>query len=258
MDVALLLILPVLGGYYFTSNWNFTKYRCAREDGHRLYFRAALYGTFLFLIAHLLRVMLLNVSGWYVSFENSVVNLIQPLLKKPDAANLASNPSVVVVTAVYALVLGLLSWIPLNMFFKVGPSLLRAVKDDDFERLIQSAVLRRMPLSVTMDNKKVYVGFVVTTSDPAHVRKTLGILPLVSGYRDDVGRVNFTTFYSAIYKAMKRDSETELSHLSPDDFEVVLPIEKIQSANLFDFVAYEEFGRGKKNKKQQRIKTRAG
>ena len=55
MDVALVLILPVIGGYYFASYWNFTKFRCAREDGHRLYFRAALYGTILFLIAYLLR-----------------------------------------------------------------------------------------------------------------------------------------------------------------------------------------------------------
>lgn len=256
MDVALLLVLPVIGGYYFASYWNFTKFRCAREDGHRLYFRAALYGTFLFLIAYLLRTILLNTSSSYVEFESFEAYLLQPLLEKSDTGNLSSNPSVVVITAIYALVLGLVLWAPLNLIFKTGPSLLRAVKDNDFERLIQTAVLKRSPLSVTTDNKKVYVGFVVSTSNPAHARKTLGLLPLVSGYRGGDGRVKFTTFYSAVYERIERDSKGSLSHLSPDDFEIVLPIEKIQSANMFDFVAYEEFNRERGNKKKRRVNTR--
>jgi hypothetical protein len=252
MDVALLLILPVIGGYYFASYWNFTKFRCAREDGHRLYFRAALYGTFLFLIAYLLRTVLLNTSSWYVCFERLEINFLQPLLKKSDTGSLPSNPSAVVITAIYALILGLVSWAPLNLIFKKGPSLLRAVKDNDFERLIQTAVLSRMPLSVTMDNKKVYVGFVVTTSNPAHARKTLGLLPLVSGYRGNDGRIKLTTFYSTVYETIERNPNDKFSHLSPDDFEIVLPVEKIHSANMFDFVAYEEFNRGVNRKKKKR------
>lgn len=250
MDVALLLILPVIGGYFFSSRWNFTKFRCAREDGHRLYFRAALYGTFLFFAAYLLRVVLLNFSTTYNGFETQQSELLGHLLKQPDAKNTALSPSSVLITAIYALLLGLVSWAPLNLVFWVGPSLKRAIRDNDFERLIHTTARRGMPLSVTMENQKAYVGFVVKTIDPTQARKMLGILPLMSGYRRNDGRLKFTTYYTDIYGKIEAGSQKRLAHLSVDDFEIVLPVDKIQSANMFDIVAYEEFGHLRKRHKK--------
>jgi hypothetical protein len=241
MDVALLLILPVIGGYYFTSNWNYTRFRSAREEGHRLYFRAVLYGTFLFVGAYVVRVLLIKYCSAYTAFEATLGGALAPLLK-PDEDPSAQRIGIVI-TSFYALLIGIGMWKPLNLLFREDRFLERAVRNNDFERLIYTAVEKDAPLSVTVENQKVYVGFVVKTTNPAQDRKTLGILPIMSGYRREDGRVQFTTFYSDVYEEIERGKQGRLAHLTPEDFEVVLPVDRILSANMFDIVAYEEFGR---------------
>lgn len=242
MDVALLLILPVIGGYYFTSNWNFTRFRSAREEGHRLYFRAVLYGTFLFVGAYLTRILLTQCFSSYVAFETFLTDSILPLIK-PEPNSPASHKASIVITSFYALLIGIGLWKPLNYLFREDRFLERAVRNNDFERLIYTAVEKDAPLSVTVENQKVYVGFVVKTTNPAQDRKTLGMLPIMSGYRREDGRVQFTTFYSDVYEEIERGDKGRLSHMVPEDFEIVLPVDRILSANMFDIVAYEEFGR---------------
>lgn len=61
----------------------------------------------------------------------------------------------------------------------------------------------------------------------------------MSGFRDkDSGKAEFTTFYDLMYEHI---SNGNAAHLSPEDFEIVLPLNEIQSANLFDTDAYELF-----------------
>lgn len=239
MDVALLLILPLVGGYYF-ANWaRFSRYRSSREEGHRLYFRAAFYATFLFVAAIVLRVLLLEWE-WYRHREADVSIWVLALVKEPGKGH--QFPLAVV--SFYAMLLGPIgAWI-INRFMSEKYWLERAVKFNDFERVVLSATERRLPICVTMGNNKVYVGFVVTTVDPTRDRKSLGILPIVSGYRSATGKITFTTDYSVIYgKAPHPDARLAkpLQHLRPADFEIALPADRVQSCNIFDFRAYEEF-----------------
>jgi len=240
MDIALLLILPVIGGYYFTNNWNVTHFRSAREEGHRLYFRAVLYGTVLFSGVYALRVVLNAFVPPFASFEAMLEQFVSPLLK-PDKDGFRLSD--VAITSIYSLAIGVTLWKPLNYLFPRDHFLEKAVQNNDFERLIHNAVAKNSPLFMTVDNQKVYVGFVVKTTDPSQDRKTLGILPIMSGYRRADGGVEFTTYYSDIYEEIRRGEEGRLAHLTPEDFEIVIPADRIVSANRFDILAYEEFGR---------------
>lgn len=71
----------------------------------------------------------------------------------------------------------------------------------------------------------------------------------MSGYRSDPdGRLNFTTYYVQIYGdsavgAPDTRLPPPLQHLAPRDFEIALPIDKVQSIGLFDLTAYAEFSR---------------
>lgn len=49
VDAAFALVLPLVGGFFVVREARFIKYQAAREDGHRLYFRIAYYGFWLFL-----------------------------------------------------------------------------------------------------------------------------------------------------------------------------------------------------------------
>jgi len=166
MDSALILLLPLVGGYIFANKWLITSYSVAREEGHRLYFRAAFYGVFVFIVALLLRFILLGYSDWYVGAEPSITNYLCRFLKTPTDTSQVET----LLISVYALLVGSALWFPLNKL--IFPLAVRrrilnwAVKDDDFEKLIQTAVQRNLPVCVTMDNKKVYVGFVTVTMNP--------------------------------------------------------------------------------------------
>src|SRR5438105_2436179 len=138
MDVALLLILPVIGGYYFASRWNFTRYYSVREEGHRLYFRAVLYGTILFAAAYLARLLLLKTTTVYVDVEQALRAEFGSILKA-DRDNPRYDAFPIMVTSLYALGIGITMWWPFNWAFPRDWWLKRAVRNDDFERLIYTA-----------------------------------------------------------------------------------------------------------------------
>lgn len=231
MDVAF-LFLPLVGGYFFSQTWYVVKYKSSREDGHRLYFRSALYATILFLISIILRLLLLNFE-WYQQLENFIRNYFSFYIKEDIQYKFS-----LAITALYSMALGLVLGKLLNKFSNRDLNIYKAIENDDFERLLHKALRLDMPISVTMDNKKVYIGFVLTTTDVEKSRRSISILPLVSGHRDEGGKLVMTTFYGEVYKKIERDSSLELI---PEDFEIVLPTNVIQSANLFDFAAYELF-----------------
>src|SRR5688572_29356994 len=131
MDVALLLIFPVIGGYYLANNWNYTRFHSAREEGHRLYFRAVLYGTFLFAVAYLLRLWLIYQFSWYADVDDILRNHFGQLLK-PDRQNPGYDGSAIVITSLYSLAIGIIVWWPLNKIFPRDWLLKDAVKNDDF------------------------------------------------------------------------------------------------------------------------------
>lgn len=255
MDVALLLILPTIGGYLLAHTWNFTKFRSSREEGHRLYFRAAFYGAVLFVISWSGTQYLRFASTPYAAFETSVITHIKPLLKKPVASDAltaehdSAQQAQIALTALYALLFGALVGYPLNILFRTRYHLRKAVADNDLERLIQQAALRVMPVCICMDNGKVYVGFITRTIDPTQIRKFIAILPLMSGYRDTQGKLRFTTFYATVYEEIAK-KKSKLAHLSPNDFEKVLPTDKVDSINMFDLEAYETFQKNSSSSKK--------
>lgn len=251
MDTALLLVLPLVGGYIFASRWTVTQYIVDREDGHRLYFRAAFYGAFLFTVAILVRMILISYIDSYQSFEQSAVELYKGALKNPDEENQLRALTI----GLLALVIGSFLWVP---FLWLPQSWLRylynrAIKYDEFESLISEAAQRVVPVSITMQNNKVYVGFLNETPSPKQ-RRFLAVLPLMSGFRDEAnGRVKFTTYYSHIYRKQR--------HADIEDFRFALPMEKIQSLNMFDVAVYEEFQKQESQlakKKMRQMNPRTG
>lgn len=246
MDVAVLLLLPLVGGYAFSRTWNLTRFLAAREEGHKLYFRAAFWGVALFAISSLIRLWLTADVEAYRSVESSLRDQITPYLKEPEKG----NPYQLTITAIWALFLGAPLGKLLNLVYWRGFALKHAIQHDDFEMLLNEAVDRTIPIALTMKSRKVYVGFVTQTFDPSHDRKWISILPLVSGYRDsDNLRIVFVTNYQDVYGKVgpvevDKPLPGKLGHLAPKDFGIVLPVDDVQSANLFDLTAYKSFKTG--------------
>jgi len=252
MDTAILVVLPLVGGYIFASRWTVTKYVVDREDGHRLYFRAAFYGVFLVTVSVLVRVILTRYFDGYESWEQGLARLYSGVLKDPSDARQQIN----LVTALYALSIGSVLWVP---FLRLPQSWLRylydrAIRHDELESLIAEAARRVVPVSVTMQNNKVYVGLLNETPDPRQQRKFLPVLPLMSGYRDaTTGRVSFTTYYNRIYRKLPELS----AEIHTEDFRIALPLDRLQSINMFDVAVYLEFQKqGLRQKKSKARRSR--
>jgi hypothetical protein len=246
LDTVLLFALPLVGGLIFCSNWNFTRWRVAREEGYRLYFRAIFYGAVIFAVVALAHAYLQAISLPYADAVAAVNEFARPFVKEGADADAFANLTVICFISMLAggplaLILNLVFWKPYW--------LRRAILKDDVEGFLLSAAEREDSIAVTMDDQKVYVGFVVAGFDPTIGRKCIELLPLMSGYRDsETHVVRFTTFYTELYGTNESIAQSAplpapLEHLTSEDFITLLPIERIASYRLFDAFAYLEFQR---------------
>ncbi len=111
----------------------------------------------------------------------------------------------------------------------------KAAENDDLEELLLEAVAQLKPVSITLTSSKVYVGLVLQTPEPRTTRRTIALLPLMSGFRTETGKLQFTTYYDQIYQERETDDDES------NDFKLVLPLDKMLSVAFFDVAIYERF-----------------
>lgn len=219
------LLLPLLGGYLFITNWNRTRFHTKRYAGERLLFHAAIAGVALLVVSFLI----VRLGEWIFPVAATWWRLHIPFSYSGSSLG--------------AFLLGLCSWWPLNSFFPLEAEAKRAINEwnDFLEVLLVRAMDQTKQLSVTMKNGKVYIGFVTSNFNPAYDRKYITILPMGSGYRDPTTQVlTINTDYAAVYQQIIR-ANNEFVISGVDDFMITLPVSEIISANLFDPDAYERF-----------------
>lgn len=241
------LLLPLLGGYFFITHWLPTRFATKRYAGERLLFHAAAAGL-AWLVAAFLGVTLLD----------SVVPSIGAEWKKLVPFPYAG-------TSLLAFLGGALGWWPLNLLLRLSgrdrDHYARAAREawgDYLEILLEDSIQRSLPVAVTLKNGKFYIGWVLQNFDPAYERKYVRLLPTDSGYRDPTThRLNFTTNYSPVLReVVRRLDEAEAAAgsvkppkvvnlhtlVEPEDFQIVLPVSEIQSTVLWDWESYALFG----------------
>jgi hypothetical protein len=151
-----LLLLPLLGGYWFLHTLYYTRFRSQRLDGYRLLMESAFAGLLLTLVA---RVVVLFAHRW-------------PLLQSVWSDIAPSLPFLG--TAAASLLLGIVAPYVLNVFLdKTGvmsrlDAPTRAIEryGNHLLRLFHAASLQEKTVSVALDNGKVYIGLVAAAPQP--------------------------------------------------------------------------------------------
>ena len=210
-----LLILPLLAGFWFLHFCHYFRYRSQTLDGYRLLIESAIAGSALSFVARILT---------YV-FWNKVI--------AHDWAVFA--PFEFSGTASVAMMIGVGLPFLLNHWWDKDVSKQRAIKahGNDLLRLLDGAVRQEKPVSITLDNRKVYIGYVVNAPNLDPKDAYVALLPILSGYRDaSTMQLKFTTDYSRVYESSKAN---------PADFFVTMPLAVIRMANLFDENIYSAF-----------------
>jgi len=194
-------------------------------------------------------------------------------------------------TAALAMLLGGSLWIPLNLFGSLGSFfplrsnvLGRAVKALGDEEAVKRAIVRKRDslelfltialeaekmISVSIQNGKVYVGYLTSSYNPAFPMESISLIPAFSGHRrEDTKEMVLDLNYLEVYKAIQPDlyeklltaflaelaekpkaSEARfftavmqrLAFDAGQDYEVILPIGEVQSANVFHVDSYIKY-----------------
>lgn len=217
-----LLLLPLVGGYYLLVTSRFTKYIHQRIDRQRLIFNSVLAGIAL--------------TGLAVAVTKTV-EYLQPIWWE-DAKSLVPLQLPYTGTAVLSLLFGLILPHLSNIFIDNTRALSRSIRliGNELEQMINGAFLDAALVSFTMKSGKVYVGWPVSLPRPSR-GSYLSVLPLISGYRNEEQDIVFTTEYWDIYHKRQAAGEDDMYR----GFLLVLSIEEITSASLFDLDVYDRF-----------------
>jgi hypothetical protein len=223
----LLLLFSLAGGYAFLQVCQLTKHRWDAQEWERNLFEAALAGAALF-VAIRLAAPILGRFAWLVRVRDG----IRIALPHPFAASFLG-----------ALALALaLAWL-VNRLVPRERAIRHAVERHGGELLIllQHAAQHALPVSLTMGNRKVYVGFVL--APPSLKYPHTSILPTITGHREESTlQLVFDTAYWPVYKDLRRRREQgESIGVDVEHFAIVLPVAQIRSANLFDDNTYARY-----------------
>ncbi len=218
-----LLLLPLLGGYWFLHTFYYTRFRSQRLDGYRLLLESALVGV------------IFAAFGWIV---------VRVVALAPCAVMFWENiaPRIPYLgTALVALAIGLIAPVALNFALARAGLLTRGDAQrkaidrhgNHILRFLHAASTQERPVAITLDNRKVYIGTVAAAPNLESHDTFFSITPFFSGYRDkDDMALNLTVDYLRVYEA---------EHLDPEDFNITIPLSSVRMANFFDQSVYPAF-----------------
>jgi hypothetical protein len=240
-----LLLFAVAGYLTLRHCANRTKFRWAALEWEQNVFESAALGLLLFFVVRLLAVLmpravrLPHVGAvlapiWYST--EAVFRVVRQALPFRFSGSLVA-----------AFMLGIGGGLLSNVRWRAAESVRRAVRNHggDLRIFLHEMAVRGAPVSLTMKNRKVYVGLVMVPpglEEPSYVK----LLPTLSGYRDEQTlQLTFTTPYEHVYEDLeKRQSANEEISIEIESFVIVLPLENVDSANQFDDDAYTRYFAG--------------
>lgn len=217
-----LLIFPLIGGYYFLITSLRYRYQHQRLDRQRLIFNSAIAGTIFLFLSFLIVTAVYNFSPETLPELRSHVPFKQNYLG----------------TSVMSLILAVISAHLSNHNFDRVEYIKSLINKsgDGLDSLFFDALENGESISITLKNRKVYVGFVQSVEEPGD--NYIKLIPLFSGFRETESlELIFTTNYLDLYI---EENEGDLDQKPESFFELTIKKEEVIIANRFDIRAYEK------------------
>jgi|GEM_PF-5835858 hypothetical protein len=231
-----LLILPILGAFYFIEINHYFKVKYSLHDRQRYIYTSFLFAFYLlipaFLISALLKYYLPDFSYWMLS------NL--PIKEKHIG------------TSLLAFLIGL-SLAHISNWVSSKERILKKLVEKyggDAERLIQECFYLKELLAVSLKNEKVYIGFI--TEFKASLDNTyISLDPVFSGYRDEQKKLVLTTDYLEAFETFETfyPEKEEVTNELPNQVgfsKLLIKKEEIRTFSKFDMDLYMAFNESEK------------
>ncbi|MES2625263.1 MAG: hypothetical protein V4628_08285 [Pseudomonadota bacterium] len=222
LSPPLIIIVLAASGYFFCNWCNFLKYDVLRDTGQRVYLTAALCG----IIFYIATFLMYGLQEWiWVDLLQ-----LQPIIE----LEISLESFIAELSVGFSVCCTLF----LNRSSRIKEAALERVwEKNDIDALCSEAASELKPISVTLDNKKVYIGLIFDSLEPGN-DANLTLLPLYSGYRDkDTLEMNLTTKYQSVDGLLAKladvDGESvEEVIIKLKEFRVVIPRSRIVTVNL--------------------------
>lgn len=245
MDLAAVFALSILGGYFFAYFWRLTRYEILRLEGHHRYFRVAVFGGLFFVLALTVRHLLISRCAWFELWDSSLLEYVRPSLKEEAgiAPAVESRRTEWVVASLYSLLLGPFTGLLLNLLTPKQWAQRRTV--GTLDQVLLRAQQDQMPVNLSLNNGKIYIGLVVSITKPSDDPALLTLLPMFSGYRDQMNRMVLTNDYRDVYTKLSDPAFHQQLGLPPphwsEQFHIAIRADAVISVNLFSPSVYAEF-----------------
>lgn len=216
------LLLPILGGYTFLITCYLTRFIAVRDTGYHLFFKSAIAGSVLFVVAYTVE-----------PFINSSTMALQDFWQ----SNLATGH---IGTSALSLALGFIIAVAINVFCSREKYAQKAAekRGDRLELMLASSSDEQVQVEITLRSGKSYIGYVVQSPFAIHGKADVEILPTASGYRKpDTQELRLTTHYADILNLFNDASSSV--NLSPEHFRIALHMSEVISVRLFDPIIYD-------------------
>ena len=220
-----LFLLPLISGYYFTHHYIPRQVYSERLEGHRLIFDSTLFGLLFLFLSY--TIVFLITKCWPSALY--YWSLYVPYDKLG--------------TAILSLLIGLISPHLLNRIVDKKKQAAKVISEigTELEKLVLHAIHHTKLVSITLTNGKVYIGFMAKSLEPKQQKRFITILPTLSGYRDvETKKLHITTKYDEVYQKIAK-GDIDIKGLDDSDFEIIIPVSEILTANIFNVELYKEF-----------------
>jgi hypothetical protein len=217
-----LFLLPLIGGFLFVHFAHYFRFAAQRMDGYRLLFQSAIAGVALSAVARSAD-LLINLSSLGPPVRK-LWNVFSPFDYSAASA--------------LSLLLGPILAILLNLF--IGTEKAKDVEIREHGnlliKLLHRAEREKRLISITLDTRKWYVGWVAESPNLEPQELYFRLLPFSSGYRDkDTLETRQTVYYDAVLQDNSRD-QSELV--------ITLAMKDVKIAGFFNDEIYDEFFAG--------------
>jgi hypothetical protein len=225
-----LLIFPLVGGYYILIRFALLRYVQYRLESQRVLLNSAFAGIILLIICFIIR-------GIINIFFPDVTTFISEHL--PVKTPYFGTTSFSLIVAVLGTEIG-------NLFVDKKKAIRISLQKsgNEFELLMSSSFFDSQLLQFTMDSGKVYIGWVKELPKP-FTTSYIRITPALSGYRNENKELVFTTQYLTVYASYIEDGSIQDTSMLRTD--LVLKVDKINSASFFDMDMYKRFNPEQEN-----------
>ena len=217
-----LLLLPAVGGYWFVTHFNLTRFQAIRDSGYHILFRSVLVGIFWYVAAEI-AIQLLD------AYNPKITEFWDGRFSEPFTS-----------PVVLSIALGASSPYVLNLFYSSTQGARKAASNagDHIELLITDAIRDQSPIEISLRSRKSYIGFVVGNNAGRNSDVAVALFPVYSGHRsEETLDLEIDMEYGSVVETYLNDP----SDWDPEDFRVVVPISEIVSARPFDEKIYRDF-----------------